>query len=73
VIHTEKSKPPSSIIQKTAESGCDSGQLCVAPFHQSYLTGGGSGELRVSDAGPGLNTKIKKECGGGGVQGGSRE
>ena len=44
----------------------------MAPFHQSYLTGGGSGELRVSDAGPGLNTKIKKECGGGGVQGGSR-
>lgn len=30
VIHTEKSKPPSSIIQKTAGSGHYSGQLCVA-------------------------------------------
>lgn len=50
MTHTEKSKPSSSIIQKAAGSGLYSGLLCVAPFLQSYLTGGGSSELRVSDA-----------------------
>lgn len=50
MTHAEKSKPSSSIIQKAAGSGLYSGLPCVAPFLQSYLTGGGSSGLRVSDA-----------------------
>lgn len=53
VIHTEKSKPPSSITQENSWVW-PLFRAAVCGHHlQSYLTGGGSRELRVSDAGLG--------------------